>query len=620
MQSHQDDPPEFFSGLEKQTLRRIARNWAEEYPVIRKVILFRARASETFKYVLLVQYDENDSDGSNRFRRWSFGHENCGHVIADLADAYKLLPQDGHHKDEWIWLEEPLKSEFCSEFIVPDQFVILYGQSEQGYLIRNPDIEAEMEFDESFQIKGKMDQIWIQIEKLRRMPVHSIREKEIRDREIDDKMQMYNELEFYHVWESVIKGKCEPEPLTEYGQERIADAALSSGFIGLWDLVYLLAADKRYQDLIPPLWKKYQCDVRGPKAPDVSTVGSRVGVWQVLLYRWAHGMSGGIRDGLRPIPYLPLHCFNERIGRYEKRDSKDFIERSNNGPEYVGLKDLGKYLTDVVRVPLPHILFPEASELLNGPQHEKFSYGLVTGVEKEKHEEVETSAKRATSRDEDFIKGLRISVENDQEILIQQPSKPKIPYRYTKVGFQTANKTWRDLLEILKDPEYSYNLGTATSDRAKRRDYDARRKRLDAINRKLVIFFKKEFPVDLPRKYKLYERDKTKRDGTYAFRFRKASCQESNRARKTKFDNFDGDQLLAEIERLALEYKRFCVVCEDADAEAMKRVFIAAVTSGLARGVVTADQIKDVLVGREVSIDISKLSIERLLYAEDSQD
>lgn len=415
--------------------------------------LFRARATESFKYALLVQYDENDSEELDRFRRWSFGHENCGHVIAELVDAYKLLSEDQRYKDEWIWFQEPLRTKFNSEVVIQEQSMVLYEQECPHTLLFNHTSEEEAEMALSFEIAEKIDQIWIQIEKLRRMPINSIMEKEIRDRELDEKTQEYNALEFYYVWDSEIRGRGDPKPLTEDAQKRIADEALSYGFIGLGDLVYLLAADEQYQDFLLSLWKKYQCDVRGPLSPDVSIPRTRVGVWQAILFRWAHGMVGGIRDGLRPIPYLPLHCFDVKTGKYEKRDSKDFIELRVNGSEYISLEDLGKYLTDVVRLPLPRNLFPGASEPLNRQPSENVSNGLkATEVEREQHEDLETSATPYSSDDEDFIKGLRISVENDQEIVIQQPGKRKILYSYTKVGFRTAKKTWKDLLGILQDP------------------------------------------------------------------------------------------------------------------------------------------------------------------------
>jgi hypothetical protein len=269
---------------------------------------------------------------------------------------------------------------------------------------------------------------------------------------------------------------------------------------------------------------------------------------------------------------------------------------------------------------LPHMLFPGASESLNRPVSENTSNGpQITGVEKEKHEEVETSAAPPASRAEDFIKGLRISVENDHEIVIQQPGKPKIPYTYANVGFQTANKTWRDLLRILQDPEYCYDLGPATGVPAKRRDYDARRKRLEEINKKLIIFLNKEFSLNLSRDYKLFERDKTKGDGIYLFRFRKASSQECKKPQKTKFDNFDGDQLLIEIEKLASKWKQCRNTFQDGDEEVVMEL-ISASKSGLARGVLTEDQITHVFLDRKMKIDFSKISSERLFYAEDKKE
>jgi hypothetical protein len=122
-----------------------------------------------------------------------------------------------------------------------------------------------------------------------------------------------------------------------------------------------LASDQQYEDLLPTLWHKYQCDLRGPKYPDTSSPKSRVGVWQTLLYRWAHGMVGGIRDGLKPMPYLPLHSFNRRTGRYEKGDSQDFIERTDFGQEYINLDDLKIYLKETIGIPLPSMLIMKKS-------------------------------------------------------------------------------------------------------------------------------------------------------------------------------------------------------------------------------------------------------------------
>jgi hypothetical protein len=219
-------------------------------------------------------------------------------------------------------------------------------------------------------------------------------------------------------------------------------------------------------------------------------------------------------------------------------------------------------------------------------------------VKKEKHEELEASSATPTSHDEDFIKGLKISVENDQEIVIQQPGKRKIFYNYTKVGFQTANKTWRDLLGILQDPEYCYDLGPATGDPAKRRDYDARRKRLEEINKKLVILFNKEFSLTLPRGYKLYERDKTKKNGTYRWMFRKVSFQEKKESLEAEFEKLNGDQLLAELKKFALKQKQYEERGQDGDADQAMELLTSVAKSGLERGAVNEDQIKNLLFGK----------------------
>ena len=58
---------------------------------------------------------------------------------------------------------------------------------------------------------------------------------------------------------------------------------------------------------------------------------------------------------------------------------------------------------------------------------------------------------------------------------------------------------------------------------------------------------------------------------------------------------------------------------QDGDQEAVTRVILAAISSGLTRDVVTKDQIKDVLLDREMNIDF-RIPVERLFYAEDKKE
>ncbi|RLB78011.1 MAG: hypothetical protein DRH24_15170 [Deltaproteobacteria bacterium] len=48
-----------FPELKIETLRKRALEWAEKFPVIQKITLFRARSRENFKFLLYVEYDPN---------------------------------------------------------------------------------------------------------------------------------------------------------------------------------------------------------------------------------------------------------------------------------------------------------------------------------------------------------------------------------------------------------------------------------------------------------------------------------------------------------------------------------------------------------------------------------
>ena len=128
---------------------------------------------------------------------------------------------------------------------------------------------------------------------------------------------------------------------------------------------------------------------------------------------------------------------------------------------------------------------------------------------------------------EEKISQTKMSFENDSSILLELPGKPPVEYNCRQMGFRSQEtKTWRMLVDILSSSPHTFNFGIAYTypdgskkNRQKCKDYDARWKLLDELNKKLLVFFKREFGWSFPNGYKLYKNSATGSDGEKIFKF-----------------------------------------------------------------------------------------------------
>ena len=133
----------------------------------------------------------------------------------------------------------------------------------------------------------------------------------------------------------------------------------------------------------------------------------------------------------------------------------------------------------------------------------------------------------ALSKLEDKITQTMMTFESDSSILIELPGKPPVEYNYKQMGFRSQEtKTWRMLVDILSSVTHTFNFGVAyiypdgsKRNRQKCKDYDAKWKLLDELNKKLLVFFQREFGWNLPQGYKLYKDDPTGKNGDKSFKF-----------------------------------------------------------------------------------------------------
>lgn len=169
-----------------------------------------------------------------------------------------------------------------------------------------------------------------------------------------------------------------------------------------------------------------------------------------------------------------------------------------------------------------------------------------------------TSTKNQTATDYDqFVRSLRISYENDSEIKIQKPEKLAFKrYGYTHLGFQSPmNIAWRDFLEILENPDHSYDVGPAHKyshgDRQRLKDYDRKLRRLDQISHKLIRFIENTFGLQAPKGFKFYERRRGDKPGIYILKFQviDGRFQSTNKQILLKIQNYEKKKKLSQEEK-----------------------------------------------------------------------
>ena len=129
---------------------------------------------------------------------------------------------------------------------------------------------------------------------------------------------------------------------------------------------------------------------------------------------------------------------------------------------------------------------------------------------------------------EDKVSRLKISFENDSTILIELPKRKPVEYKYSQLGFRSnETKTWKMFINILSSAPYTFEFGTAyfypdknkSTNRQKIREYDAKWKILDELNKKLLAFFRNEFAWEFPLGYKLYDYATLGNNGERRFKF-----------------------------------------------------------------------------------------------------
>ena len=169
----------------------------------------------------------------------------------------------------------------------------------------------------------------------------------------------------------------------------------------------------------------------------------------------------------------------------------------------------------------------------------------------------------ALSKLEEKISHTKMAFESDSAILLELPGKPPVEYRFKQMGFRSQEtKTWRLLIDTLSSLPHTFSFGVAyiypdgsKKNRQKCKDYDAKWKLLDELNKKLLTFFKREFNWSFPEGYKLYRDAATGKDGDKSFKFMVAAPSYQDKATpldsiEKRFLSLDEKDLEKEIREL----------------------------------------------------------------------
>ena len=186
---------------------------------------------------------------------------------------------------------------------------------------------------------------------------------------------------------------------------------------------------------------------------------------------------------------------------------------------------------------------------------------------------------------EDKVSRLKISFENDSTILIELPKRKPVEYKYSQLGFRSnETKTWKMFINILSSAPYTFEFGTAyfypdknkSTNRQKIREYDAKWKLLDELNKKLLAFFRNEFAWQFPLGYKLYDYATLGNNGERRFKF---NVQPSpSRDHKLAFSAIEKPFLSLDENELIIKIRQ---LNNDDDSHELPDILVAAINVGV---------------------------------------
>lgn len=303
---------------------------------------------------------------------------------------------------------------------------------------------------------------------------------------------------------------------------------------------------------------------------------------QDLMERWElepYQLLECVKKGLPPhspvtlkgfrIPgifsFIDTHQLSEAVNKRSKGEESDLMEDWNYWTDISGLSEL-----------------PDISECL-------FRKDEVAAFERlyeiqpgkvSKHPTKEKATKKTESH-EDFVSSLRIWVESPSEIKIQEPAKNEVIYNCTSLGFRNENtKEWKALLGVLKSKDHKFNIGHVRRGhlQKERQEYDARRKLISQISKKLVAFLNKSYNANIPVSFNLFEHCPNEEPGTYRLKLCSPAGYEKIKKLKNEAlecEKLTKDEAIKRVKKLNEEYKAILTSVAEEDKDRDYKLGIA---------------------------------------------
>jgi len=147
-----------------------------------------------------------------------------------------------------------------------------------------------------------------------------------------------------------------------------------------------------------------------------------------------------------------------------------------------------------------------------------------------------------------IIKEIQISYQNENEIKVSFPGKRIQTHTWDKIGFKKQNSpAWKKFIQTLQDRPHHFETGKPNSG-----GYSKHRKQLLNINEYLKNFLENEYGLMLPGRYKLYDRLKGEKSGTYLFKFEIITDDFFDR---NKYERYSKSRLEETLKDMVVEYR-----------------------------------------------------------------
>ena len=153
--------------------------------------------------------------------------------------------------------------------------------------------------------------------------------------------------------------------------------AIRLGLIKMIELIYLMAAEEPYTDVLPELRKEFFLPsnhkyygkdwvrIRAGCNVEIKTgIGCRRCYWINLLRRWTGVLPNELKKEMKPIPYIPCYWFDKVSGEYYKIDRSHKITPNWFYNSSIKLEDFLQYMKDIektyqLQLPSPKWLYPD---------------------------------------------------------------------------------------------------------------------------------------------------------------------------------------------------------------------------------------------------------------------